>query len=104
MAPLLRPFFKYNVIVKKLILISAHSYIAVLIKYIELLAREDYMFKLVNRYLVILFIAVVNLSFYTILIYNNLDKLINLPSKFYINLVIDIEIDRYYYLNNFKKA
>ena len=62
------------------------------------------MFESANGYLIALFAIVINLSFYTVLVRNNLDKSVDLPNKFYIGLVIDIEVDRCYYLNNFKEV
>ena len=51
-----------------------------------------------------LFASIINLLFYIVLIYNNLDKSIEISNKFYLGSVIDIEIDRYYYLNNYEEA
>ena len=87
-------------VIRKLIFISIYFYIIISIKHLDLSARDNYIFKPVNGYPVVLFAIVIDLSFYIILVYNNLNKSINLSSKFYVNLIINIEVDRYYYLNN----
>ena len=57
---------------KKFILIPTKFYITILIKYNELLSN-NYIFKLVSEYLVVLFTILINLSFYAVLIYNDIN-------------------------------
>ena len=94
MTLLLRPFIKYNVVIRKLILVFAYSYIIILIKYIKLLIRNNFIFKSIKGYLITLFILIINSLFYIILIYNDLNKPVNLSNKLYINFVIDIKVNR----------
>ena len=101
---LLRLFIKYNVVIEKLILVLAYSYIVILIKYIKLLIRDNFIFESTKGYLVVLFTLVIDLSFYIVLVRNNSNKSINLSSKLYINFVIDVKANRYYYLDNFKEV
>ena len=74
-----------------------------MIKYYKL-SFNNYIFKLINKYLVALFAFLVNLFFYAILVYNNLNKLIYLSKKLYIRSIKDLKINKYYYLSTFKKA
>ena len=66
----------------------------------NLLIRDNFIFKSAKGCLVVLFTSIVNLLFYIILIYNNLNKSVNLSSKLYINIIIDIKVNKYYYLDN----
>ena len=63
----------------------------------------DYIFKFINKYLVTLFIIVINILFHVILIRNNSKYSILLSRKLQLNLLINLEIDGYYYLNSFEK-
>ena len=61
-----------EVIFKKDITILARSYFAILVKYNNL-SSNDYIFKLLNNYSIILYAILVNSVFYTILAYNNIN-------------------------------
>ena len=78
---LLRAFIKRDVVLKNSILILVYSYIAIRIKYIKLFNKDNFIFKSSSDYLVALFIAIIDLSFYTVLARNNINKLILLFRK-----------------------
>ena len=101
--PLLRLLIKQNILFKKSILILVKLYIVILITRNELLSN-NYLFKLINKYLVILFITLIDFLFYVILIYNNLDQLVYLSSKLQFSLIINLKADDYYYLQNINKV
>ena len=83
--------------------ILAKTYIIISIKHYKL-SFNNYIFKLIDKYLVALFAFLVNLFFYTILVYNDLNKLIYLSKKLYIKSIKDLKVDKYYYLSASKKA
>ena len=67
-----RPFIKRDIVFKRYITVLAKAYLAILIEYNKL-PTGNYIFKLVNGYLIALFTTLVDLSFYIILVRNNLD-------------------------------
>ena len=71
--PLTRPFIKRNVLLEAPIYIPAHSNIAVPIDYIDLPAGDNFIFEPTTYYPVVLFVSVVDSSFYAILVRNDLD-------------------------------
>ena len=103
-APPPRPFIKHNVIIGKSVSVPAHSYIAVPIEHIKLPARNNFIFKPTKGCPIALFASVVNSSFHAVLVRNDSDKPVDLPNKLYINSVTDIEVDRYYHLDNSEEA
>ena len=66
---------------KKLVLILAYSRIVLSIIYVNLLARNNFLFKSVKGYLVALFALVVNNSFYAILVRNDSNYNVCLPGR-----------------------
>ena len=64
------------------------------------LLSSDYLFKLVDKYLVVLFAFLINLSFYVIFTRNKSNVLVYLFKKLFFNLVIDLEANRYYYIDS----
>ena len=98
--PLIRPFLKRDVLLGAPISIPVRLNIAILINYINLPTRDNFIFKPTPDYLVALFTLLVDSFFYTIIVRNDLDSLIELPRKLYISTVIDLDINRYYYINN----
>ena len=103
-APPSRPFVKHDVIVGKSVSIPAHSHMAIPIERIELPAGDDYMFEPANGCPVALFAAVVDSSFHAVLARNDSDKPIDLPSKFHVGSVMDMEVDGCYHLNDSEEA
>ena len=91
---------RYNVILKAPTSIPAYLNIAILINNINLPTGNDFIFKPTLDYPIVLFILLVNSSFYTIIVRNNLKYLVYLPRKLYISTIIDLDVDGYYYLNN----
>ena len=67
-----RPFIKRDIVLKRHVTVLAKAHLAILIEYNKL-PTGDYIFKLVNGYLIALFTTLVDLSFYTVLARNNLD-------------------------------
>ena len=68
----LRPYIRWEIILKRSISILTRSYIAIPIEYLNLLF-DNYIFEPIEGYPITLFIAVIDLLFYTILARNNLD-------------------------------
>ena len=101
---LLRPFIKRDVVLKNLILILIYSYIIIRIKYIKLFDKDNFIFKSSSDYLVTLFVAIIDLSFYAILARNNIDKLILLLRKMQVSAIINLNINKYYYINDIEEA
>ena len=77
----LRLFIKREMRFKKKIIIIIYFYITIFIENIKLFF-DDYILKLINKYLVILFIIIVNDLSHFILIRNNFENLILLFYKF----------------------
>ena len=99
-ALLIRLFLKRDMLLITSISILTHFNIAILINYIDLSIENNFIFKLVANYLVVLFVFLVNFFFYIILARNNLNILIKLSRKLQINIVINLNIDKYYYVDN----
>ena len=76
---------------KKLVSILIKIYIIISIKHYKL-SSSNYIFKLIDKYSVALFAFLVNLFFYAILVYNNLNKSIYLLKKLYIRSIKDLNI------------
>ena len=95
-------FIKREIRFKKEIAILIYSYITIFIEDIKLLF-DNYIFKFIDEYPVILFFVIINNLFHAVLARNNFKYLILLSRKLQLNSVIDIEIDGYYYLNFFEK-
>ena len=100
--PLIRPFLKRDILLgvdtPRYILVRLN--IAILIDYINLPAGNDFIFKPAVDCPVILFVLLVNSSFHAVIVRNNSNILVDLPRKLYVSTVIDLDIDRYYYINN----
>ena len=62
------------------------------------------MFESVIRCFIVLFVVVINSSFYVILIRNDSDQLIHLLRKLQMRIITNMKINEYYYLNDFEKA
>ena len=75
-----------------------------LIEYIILSLENNFLFEFFKNSLIILFIVIINFSFHVVLIRNDLDKLIYLTKKLRLRSIINLEINGYYYLNDFEKV
>ena len=101
---LTRFFVKQNIKFEKLIIILIYVYIIVSIEYISLFIENNFIFKLVIRCFITLFAIIINSLFHVVLIRNDLKKSINLFRKYQLKLIINLKINKCYYLNNYKKA
>ena len=97
--PLIRPFLKRNIILGAPISIPVYSNIVILIEYIDL-PNRDFIFEPSLDYPIVLFILLIDSTFYTIIVRNNSEYLIYLPRKLYISTIIDLDVEGYYYIND----
>ena len=100
----IKPFIKQNVIFEKSISILARFYLVILIENIVLSIDNDFLFEPIKDYSIALFIAIIDSLFYAVLIRNDFDYIIYLSRKLQLGSIIDLEINKYYYLNNFKEV
>ena len=75
-----RPFIKYKMKLEKSISVLIYFYMIIFVEDVKLFFG-DYIFKLINKYPVALFIIVINALFYVILIRNNFEYSILLSRK-----------------------
>ena len=99
----LRLFIKREIRFEKKIIILIYFYITKFIENIKFFF-DNYIFEFIDRYLVTLFFIIINNLFHVILIRNNFKYSILLFYKLQLNLVINLEIDKYYYLNSFEEV
>lgn len=88
---------------KKSISILIYFHIIILIEYIDLYSEDNFLFKSVKKYSITLYTIVINSLFYVVLARNDLDRLIYLSKRFQLRLIIDLKINKYYYLDNFEE-
>ena len=74
-----------------------------LIEHVNLFFK-NYMFKFINECLVILFIIIINFLFHAILTRNDFKETIQLFRKLQIKSIMNLKVDDYYYVNDFKKV
>ena len=99
-----RPLINHDVTVGKSISIPAHSHIAVPIDPLDLPAGNDFLFEPAKGCPVALFASIVDSSFHAVLARNDSDKPIDLPNKFHVGSVTDMEADGCYHLNDSEEA
>lgn len=102
-APLTRPFVKQGVVLEKLILVPSHAQMAVLVASLNL-PSSNYMFEPVNGCPVALFATLVDSLFHVVLAHNDFDQPVHLPSKLQVELVMDLEVDECFHLEDSKDA
>ena len=74
-----------------------------MIEYIILSLEDNFLFEFFKNNFIILFIIIIDFSFYVILIRNNLNKFIYLIKKLRLKSIINLKINEYYYLNDFEE-
>ena len=80
-ALLTRLFLKRDMLIIAFISILTHFNITILIDYIDLSVGDNFIFKLIANYLVVLFVFLINFFFYIVLARNNSNILIKLLRK-----------------------
>ena len=83
--------------------ILIHLYIIILIEYIILSLENNFLFESIIMNFVILFAVIENSLFHVILTRNNLNHLIHLNKNLRLRLIINLKINKYYYLKEFEK-
>ena len=76
----------------------------ILIEYIILFPGDNFLFEFVINNFVILFVVVVDFLFHVVLTRNDLNYLIHLNKNLRLELVMNLKINEYYYLNDFEKV
>ena len=71
--PLARSFIKQEVILERLIFISARSHLTVIVEYMNLPAEKDFIFEPAKKCSIALFAVIVNSFFHVVLTRNDSD-------------------------------
>ena len=66
---------------KKSIIILTYTHITISIKHISLFAKDNFIFKFIINYFIVLFVIIINSLFHVVLTYNDLKKSINLSRR-----------------------
>ena len=98
-----RSFIKQNVMLEKSISISTRFHITMPIEHVKLFFK-NYIFESINECPIVLFAAMINFSFYAILIRNDFEQAIQLFRKLQIKSIMNLNIDDCYHINDFEKT
>ena len=103
-APPARPFLRRDVLLASPIRIPAHANMAVPICHVDLPAGDDFIFEPATDCPIALFASVVDSSFHAVLARNDSDVPVELPGKLQIGIVMDLDADGCYHVDDKEEA